>query len=139
MWVLKIDGWLETISWHARAWMEEVFKLKALAKARYLRIAPRKVRQVTQCIRGQKAEIALINLQNMNKKAARLVGKVLKSAIANAEQNEFMGAVDELVVSRACVDEGPTLRRFRPRAMGRAAKIRKRTSHITVVVDDGLD
>jgi large subunit ribosomal protein L22 len=89
-------------------------------------------------VRGKRVTAALQMLQFTNKKAARLVEKVLKAAIANAEQSENMGDVDGLWVSRIQVDGGPALRRFMARAMGRAARIRKRTSHLTIVVDDGM-
>src|SRR3977135_287476 len=101
--------------------------MEARAKARYVRVTPRKARRVVDFIRGMPAEEA---------QAARCpVGRVLASAIANAEHAQQVDA-GSLVVSRAWVDEGPTLKRFRPRAQGRGARILKRTSHITVIVTD---
>jgi large subunit ribosomal protein L22 len=103
------------------------------ATARYVRVAPDKVRQVARHIRGRHVDDARRVLALSPKGAARPVLKTLESAIANAEHNEGLDA-DELVVAAATVDEGPVLRRFRPRAMGRATRIRKRTSHITIIV-----
>jgi large subunit ribosomal protein L22 len=103
------------------------------AKLRYARISPQKARLIANQIRGQSVEKALQLLTFSNKKAAGVVKKVLESAIANAEHNE--GAdIDELKVSRIMVDEGPTYKRFQARAKGRANRILKRTSHITVSV-----
>ena len=112
--------------------------MEAKARGRYVQIAPRKARLVADIVRGRKVEDALEVLRYTNKKGARLIEKVLKSAIANAEQADEMGDIEQLVISRVSVDEGPVLKRFRARAMGRATRIRKRTSHITVVVDDGV-
>ncbi len=109
--------------------------MEVAAKLRYARISPQKCRLVADQIRGLPVDRAVQVLSFNPKKAARAVRKVLESAIANAEHNE--GAdVDELRVSRICVDEGPSLKRFRPRARGRATRILKRTSHITVTVGD---
>ncbi len=96
-------------------------------------MSPTKARQVVDLIRGRHVDDARRVLAFTQRGAARTVIKVLNSAIANAEHNRSLPA-DELVVSRAWVDEGPTLRRFRPRALGRATRIRKRTCHISVVV-----
>ena len=104
------------------------------AIAKYVRVSPRKARQVVDLIRGKSVRDAKYILKLTPRGAAPLVGKVLASAVANAENNNDMSAED-LYVARAFVDEGPTLKRFKPRAMGRASKIRKRTSHITVSVD----
>lgn len=104
------------------------------ATAKYIRVSPRKARQVVDLIRGKTANEAKAILLLTPRGASPLVGKVLESAIANAENNHDMVA-DDLVVARAWVDVGPTLKRFKPRAMGRATRIRKRTSHITVAVD----
>ncbi len=108
--------------------------MEARAKARYVRVTPRKARRVVDLIRGMPADQAKATLAFAPQSASDPVGKVLASAIANAEQ----GRLDtrSLVVSRAWVDEGPTLKRFRPRAQGRGYRIMKRTSHITVVVSD---
>ena len=106
------------------------------AKARFLRVAPRKVRDVVDLVRGKPVEEALNLLEFSSKKAAHIVKKVLDSAIANAENNE--GAdVDELKVSSIFVDEGMTMKRLRPRAKGRADRIFKRSCHITIKVADG--
>jgi large subunit ribosomal protein L22 len=105
------------------------------AKLRYARISPQKSRLVADQIRGQDVEKALQILTFSNKKAAHIIKKVLESAIANAEHNE--GAdIDELKVKAIMVDEGPTYKRIQARAKGRANRILKRTSHITVTVSD---
>ncbi len=103
------------------------------AKARYVRISPQKARLVADQIRGLPVERALDVLSFSNKKAAHLLKKVLDSAIANAEHNEGSD-IDELRVEAVMVDEGPTLKRWRARAKGRAGRILKRTSHIVVTV-----
>lgn len=103
------------------------------ASARYVRVAPNKARQVVRHIRGLDAERALDVLLLEPKGAAQHVRKVLQSAIANAENNHDLDA-DDLRVTAAMVDEGPTMKRFQPRAMGRAYRIRKRTSHITIIL-----
>ena len=107
--------------------------MEARAQARYIRVTPMKARRVVDLIRGLPAAEAQAVLRFAPQAASEPVGKVLNSAIANATHN-FNLAEDTLVVSRTWVDEGPTLKRFRPRAQGRAYRIRKRTSHITVVV-----
>lgn len=108
---------------------------QAKAIARYVRISPRKVRQVVDLIRGKKVNDALAILQFTPKGATEPVTKVLQSAVANAGHNYEMDT-DILFVKEVFVDEGPTLKRIKPRAMGRADQIRKRTSHITVVVGE---
>ena len=108
--------------------------MKTQASARYIRVPASKARLVLAHIRGKSVGEALATLQFAEKAAARLIEKVLRSAIANAEHNHQLAA-DTLFVSKAFVDEGPTLKRFRPRALGRAYRVRKRTSHITVIVD----
>ncbi len=105
------------------------------ATAKYVRLSPRKARQVVDLIRGKSVKDAKAILMLTARGAAPIVGKVLASAVANAENNNDMVSED-LYVVRAYVDEGPTLKRFKPRAMGRASRIRKRTSHITVAVDE---
>ena len=109
--------------------------MQAKAVARTVRIAPRKVRLVVDLIRGKQVGEAIAILHHTPKAASPVVEKVLKSAIANAEHNYEMD-INNLVVKEAFVDEGPTLKRFRPRAQGRASQINKRTSHITVVVSE---
>ncbi len=109
--------------------------MQVIAKTRYARISPQKARLVADQVRGLPVEKALNLLKFSNKKAAHLIRKTLESAISNAEHNE--GAdVDELKIKAIYVDEGPTLKRIRPRAKGRANRILKRTSHITVAVSD---
>lgn len=107
-------------------------QVKAVSK--YNRISARKTRLVADMVRGQKASTAFSTLRFTPKKAARLVEKTLKSAVANAENNFGMDKKD-LVISTILVDEGPTLKRHRPRARGMASAIRKRTAHVTIVVE----
>ncbi|HAH97594.1 MAG TPA: 50S ribosomal protein L22 [Firmicutes bacterium] len=107
--------------------------MESKASARFVRIAPRKVRQVIDLIRGKSLAEAISTLDFAPKAAASVISKVVKSAAANAETNHQMNR-DALYVAQAFVDQGPTLKRFMPRAQGRAAMIRKRTSHITVVL-----
>ena len=106
----------------------------ARAIARHVRISPNKARRVINLVRGLPAKEALTVLQFAPQAASEQVYKVLASAIANAENNERLDP-DALLVSEAYVDEGPTLKRFRPRAQGRAYRIRKRTCHITIAVE----
>jgi large subunit ribosomal protein L22 len=107
--------------------------VEARATVKYVRTSPNKMRRVVDLIRGQHVAEAQRILRFSSLGASRDVEKLLNSAIANAEQNPGVIA-DNLMISRAWVDEGPTLRRFRPRAYGRATKVRKRTSHVTLVV-----
>ncbi len=112
----------------------------ALAQVRYLRMTPMKCRRVVDLVRGMDVQQALDQLRFQPQAASEPVAKVVASAVANAEHNRQLDRT-RLYISQAYVDEGPTLKRFRPRAQGRAYRIRKRTSHITVVVsvrpDDG--
>jgi large subunit ribosomal protein L22 len=108
--------------------------MEVKAKLRFTRIAPRKARLVADLIRGKKSEEALSVLTFTPKAAARIIIKLLKSAVANATQKKI--DVDRLYVKTIMVDQGPTMKRFMPRAMGRATPIRKRTSHITIVLDE---
>lgn len=109
--------------------------MQAIAIHKFARGSAQKARLVADQIRGEHVEKALEILTFSNKKAAELVKKVLNSAIANAEHNE--GAdIDELVVKTILIDDGPTMKRIMPRAKGRADRIIKRTSHITVIVSD---
>ena len=111
--------------------------MEARAIAKYVRITPRKVGQVLNLIRGQRVENAQQILMFTPKNAARVIAKVLKSAVANATNNtEQRVDVDSLVVREAVVGAGPTLKRWLPRAQGRATPLLKRTCHITVVVGD---
>ena len=105
------------------------------ATAKFVRITPRKARIVVNLIRGKSVAEAFAILQFTPKAASPIVEKVLKSAVANAENNFDMD-VDELKVAAAYVDQGPTMKRIHPRSRGQAFKILKRTSHITVVVND---
>lgn len=109
--------------------------MQAKAVARTVRIAPRKARLVIDLIRGKDVGEAIAILKYTNKSASPVIEKLIKSAIANAEHNYEMDAED-LFVAEAYVNEGPTLKRFRPRAQGRASAINKRTSHITVVLTE---
>ena len=105
----------------------------AFASARYVRITPMKARRVVDMVRGLPVDEALTLLQFAPQAASETVYKVLESAVANAETTEGLNRAD-LVLSVAMVDEGPTMKRWRPRAQGRATRINKRTSHITLAV-----
>jgi large subunit ribosomal protein L22 len=108
--------------------------MEARATVKYVRTSPRKMRRTVDLIRGQHVEEARRILRLSTLGASRDVEKLLNSAVSNAEQRPGVIA-ENLVVSRAWVDEGPTFKRFRPRAYGRATRVRKRTSHVTVVVE----
>ena len=111
--------------------------MEATANLRYLRITPRKVRVVADLIRGKKVGAALAALAYIEKRAAAPLGKLLRSAIANAEQqSKGQVDVDALYVRELTVDQGPSMRRFQPRAMGRAFKVIKKTSHIKITVGE---
>ena len=112
--------------------------MEARAQARFVRVTPMKARRVVDLIRGLPAAQAQAVLTFAPQAASEPVGKVLNSAIANATNNHDLD-LDTLVVSEAYVDEGPTMKRFRPRAQGRAYRIRKRTSHITVVLSERVE
>lgn len=105
------------------------------ATAKYIRMSSRKVKAVIDLIRGKSVGEAIAILENTNRAAVEPVKKVLNSAIANAENNLEMSR-DTLYIAEAYANQGPTLKRFRPRAQGRAAMIRKRTSHITIILDE---
>lgn len=107
--------------------------MEAKAVARHIRISPSKARRVIDLIRGKDVEEALTLLRFTPKGASPIVAKLVQSAVANAENNHDLD-VDSLYVAHCYVDEGPTLKRIRPRARGMAARIRKRTSHITVIL-----
>ncbi len=109
--------------------------METKAVAKYIRVSPQKTRLVADVVRGMDVETAITTLRFMPKKAARILRKVIESAVANADQMETID-VDSLYVKTILIDGGPSLKRFRPRAMGRATRIIKRTSHITVVVDE---
>ncbi|MBD2844719.1 50S ribosomal protein L22 [Paenibacillus sp. IB182496] len=108
---------------------------QAKAVANFIRIAPRKAQLVIDLIRGKEVGEAIAILRHTPKAASPVVEKLLNSAIANAEHN-YQLDVNKLVVAQAFVNQGPTMKRFRPRAMGRASRINKRTSHITLVVTE---
>jgi large subunit ribosomal protein L22 len=109
--------------------------METKATAKYMRISPRKVRLVAQNIKGLPVEQAINILRFTPQKAASFINKVLDSAVANAEQVPGID-VDAMKVKNVIVNEGPTWKRFMPRAMGRATRIRKRTSHITVILEE---
>jgi large subunit ribosomal protein L22 len=110
--------------------------MESKAILKYARITPLKARRVIDLIRGKKAADAVVFLRHMPYRGAHFVEKVLKSAIANAEQKEAHVDIDSLVIKTALVDQGPVMKRMEPRAMGRANVIRKRTSHITIVLSE---
>jgi large subunit ribosomal protein L22 len=108
--------------------------MEVRARLRFGRIAPRKARLVADLIRGKGSEESLNILAFTKKGAAKILTKLLKSAVANATQKKI--DVDRLFVKKITVDQGPMMKRFTPRALGRATTIRKRTSHITIVLDE---
>lgn len=108
--------------------------MEAKAILRYARITPRKARRVVDLIRGKRAADAILSLRFMPYRGAKLIEKVLKSAMANAEQKNAHLDIDKLRVKTALVDQGPMMKRMEPRAMGRANMIKKKSSHITIVV-----
>ena len=111
--------------------------MEASSKVRHVRMSPRKLRVVANMVRGEAVESAMATLRLMPKKAARIIGKALVSAAANAEDKSGGEVdVDQLTVKTIFVDGGPTVKRWMPRAMGRANRINHRTSHLTVVVSD---
>jgi len=109
--------------------------MEAKAVVKNIRISPQKARLVADMIRGKQVDNALNTLKFTPKKGARIIRKVVESAVANASQNESID-VDTLFVKKIFIDGGPMLKRIRPRAMGRASRILKRSSHITVVLDE---
>jgi large subunit ribosomal protein L22 len=109
--------------------------MEAKAVAKFIRVSPRKTRIVAEIIKGKGVEDALNILRFTPKKPAKILSKVLYSAISNAEQMPGVD-VDSLIVDTVMINEGPTWKRIQPRAMGRAYRIRKRTSHITIVVKE---
>jgi large subunit ribosomal protein L22 len=112
--------------------------MEAKAVGRYLRTSPRKARQVADTIRGRPAGDALNVLALTPRKAARLIEKILKAAVANAREKGGRDQLEALSVSEIQVGPGPTLKRWLPRARGRATPIRKRTSHIRIILRDAL-
>jgi len=112
--------------------------LEAKAVERYLRMSPRKIRYVTDMIKSKSIEDAIDILSLTPKAAAIVVKKAIQSAVANATENHKMKEED-LFISRIFVNEGPTLKRFKPRARGRATRIRKRTAHLSIYVSNGKE
>jgi len=109
--------------------------MEAKAVAKYMRISPRKVRLIMDQIRGKKVGESLNMLNFSPKKGAVFLKKLIQSAVANAGEKTDVD-IDNLYIKRIFADEGPTLKRYRPRAMGRATRIRKRTSHLTVILEE---
>jgi len=109
--------------------------MEVKARLRFARISPRKARLVADLVRGKRSEEALNILSFTKKASAKILIKLLKSAIANATQKKTID-IDRLYVKQIMVDQGPTMKRFQPRALGRATTIRKRTSHINIVLDE---
>jgi large subunit ribosomal protein L22 len=110
--------------------------MECRAVGRFIRIPPRKARLVVDLIRGCDINHALNTVKFTKKYAARVVEKILKSALANAQHNHGAKDVDRLFVKEAFVNQGPTMKRSRPRAMGRATPVKKRSSHITIVLKE---
>ena len=109
--------------------------MQSKAIMKYARVSPRKVRRVTNLIKGKRAGDALLNLGFLPHKGGKLVSKVLKSAMANAEQKKVADP-ESMKIAKALVDPGPTMKRMMPRAMGRADIIKKRSCHITLVLEE---
>jgi large subunit ribosomal protein L22 len=109
--------------------------MEVIARLKFVRVAPRKAQLVADLIRGKGSEEALNILVFTKKAASKIIIKLLKSAIANATQRKSID-IDRLYVKKITVDQGPTMKRFQPRALGRATTIRKRTSHINIVLDE---
>lgn len=108
--------------------------MKSTAKTRFIRISPRKLRRVARVVKGEYLEDALTFLRFLPNRGAEYLYKTIQSAAANAVQKKMNE--EDLFVENVIIDEGPTMKRYRPRAMGRATRIRKRMSHITVILDD---
>ena len=109
--------------------------METKAVGKYIRISPQKARLVADTVRGMNADQAITSLKFMPKKGAKILRKVIESAVANATQDDQVD-VDNLFIKKITIDGGPSLKRIRPRAMGRATRIIKRTSHITVILDE---
>lgn len=109
--------------------------MEVRARLRFVRMGPRKARLVADLIRGKGSEEALNILTFTRKAAAKIIMKLLKSVIANATQKKTID-IDRLYIKKITVDQGPTMKRYQPRALGRATMIQKRTSHITIVLDE---
>ena len=111
--------------------------MEVRAVTKYVRVSPQKVRQIADAVKGKPVETALNTLKFMPMKAASIVEKTMRSAVANADQKADID-VDALVVRGVLADQGPTLKRFRARARGRGSRILKRTSHVTVVLEESV-
>ena len=109
--------------------------MEVRAKLRYLRMGPSKVRLMADCVRGKPVQVAIDSLRNANRAAARPLYKLIRSAVSQADEKGNID-IDTLVVKTIMVDQGPTLKRWMPRARGRADRILKRTSHVTVILDE---
>jgi len=109
--------------------------MEAKAVGNYVRISPQKARLVADTVRGMNVDKAITALRFMPKKGAVILRKIIESAVANASQDDQID-IDNLYIKKLTVDDGPSLKRIRPRAMGRATRIIKRTSHITVILDE---
>ncbi len=110
--------------------------MESIAILKYARITPRKARRVVDIIRGKNASDAMVSLRFMPYKAAWYIEKLLKSAMANAEQKNRHANIDKLRIKTVFVDQGPVMKRMEPRAMGRANVIKKRNSHITIILTE---
>lgn len=108
-------------------------ELEFRAKAKYVHISPRKIHKIVGAVKGQPVETGLNKLKFMPQKSAALVEKIVRSALANAEQSANVD-IDDLIIQNVIADQGPTMKRFRARARGRGTRILKRTSHITVTL-----
>jgi large subunit ribosomal protein L22 len=109
--------------------------MESKAILKYARISPTKVRRITKIIKGKKAGEAMVELGFLPHKGSRIISKVLRSAMANAEQKKIADP-ESMRITGALVDQGPTMKRMRPRAMGRADVIKKRSSHITLILEE---
>lgn len=110
--------------------------MEAIARKRFIRQSPYKIRYVLKTVKGLKVDDAINKLSLMNKKASVYIEEVLKASISNMENKNNSQNLDSLFIKKAYVDEGPVMKRFRPAAMGRATAIRKRTSHLTIIISN---
>ena len=110
--------------------------MEAIARKRFIRQSPYKIRYVLKTVKGLKVEDAINKLSLMNKKASIYIEEVLKASISNMIDKDSNVNSDNLFIKTAYVDEGPAMKRFRPAAMGRATSIRKRTSHLTIIISN---
>ena len=109
--------------------------MEIISKSNNIKQSPKKLRKVADCVRGLNVNKALSSLRHMDEKGAEIIGKTLSSAIANAVNNEeFDRDMNSIIIKTITVDEGPPLKRFRARAQGRAKKIKKRTSHLKIII-----